>query len=160
MVMVLTSFIATGRATTSHLAAYGEWEISGDVDAGGRIAYTATLHDHNDKRRSMQIKCWPSRPDSGFTFFLFDGAIKKQKDALVTFNNSRLGMVDQFETSGGEGYVDISRMFLELVGCGRCNPRTKPHSGSLLISVQNRKMEFNPAGADAVWDDIARRCHL
>jgi len=166
MYSIITILVAASLdscpAATSQVAAYGEWQVTGDVDADGRIAYMATLHERNDKRISMQLKCWPSVPDRGFTFFLFNEAIKpdRSKGIFVTFNNTRLRTVDQFEASGGVGYVDISRMFLELAGCGRCNPRTEPHNGPLLISIQNRKMEFIPAGADSAWGDIAKRCHL
>jgi hypothetical protein len=162
----MAALLAPCRAATSldrtPIANVGEWEVTGEVGSEGRLAYRATLHDHADKRRNIEIKCWPSAPDRGFTVFLFDEAIKdtKSKAILVTFNNSRLGTVDQFKAVAGESYVDINRLFLELVGCGRCNPRTDPHAGPLLISIQNRKMEFRPFGAEVVWGDLAKRCHL
>jgi hypothetical protein len=163
--IMATSFALCSSASPldqAPIATYGEWEVTGEVDADGRIAYQATLHDHSDERRIIQLKCWPSAPDRGFTFFLFDEAIRdtKSESMLVTFNNSHLGTVDQFEGAVGAGYVDVSRLFLELVGCGRCNPPTGPHDGPLLIAIQNRKMEFKPSEADAAWGEIARRCHL
>lgn len=164
--IVTAASLAPCRAATpleqSHITTHGEWQVTGEIGTDGRIAYQAMLHDHTDKRRTLRIKCWPSAPERGFTLFLFDDAIKdaKSKTVLVTFNNSRLETVDQFEGVAGEGYVDVSRLFLELVGCGRCNPPTGPHDGPLLIAIQNRKMEFRPSGADAIWSDLARRCHL
>jgi hypothetical protein len=101
--IMATASLIPGRATAqldqSRIATYGEWQFIGEVGADGRIDYRATLHDHADPRRTVQIKCWPSAPERGFTFFLFDEAIKdaKSKPVLVTFNNSRLATVDQFE---------------------------------------------------------------
>jgi hypothetical protein len=144
------------------IAHFGEWELTEEVNFEGRLAYRATLRDHNDKKRSLQLVCWPSDSDRGFEFLLFDETIKSSKiqSLLVTFNNSRLATLDQLEAKGSEGRVNVKPLILELVGCSRCNPPTAPHEGPLLLAIQDRKLEFRPSEARAVWDELARRCHL
>ena len=79
----------------------------------------------------------------------------------MTFNNNRMGFIDQFEATGSDGHVNIvGPLFLELFGCGMCNPPTAPHDGPLFLAIKDRKMEFNPLGADIAWDEFSRRCHL
>ncbi len=147
---------------TTTIAHYGEWELAEEVNFEGRIAYRATLRDRKDKSRAIQFACSPSKPDSGFTLSLLDDAIKntKPENFLISFNNSRIQAVDQFEASGNDGHADLSRLFLELAGCGMCNPPSAPHDGPLFLAIQDRKMEFNPSGAHAVWDELAGRCHF
>jgi hypothetical protein len=147
---------------TAMIARYGEWELTEEVNFEGRIAYRATLHDRNDKSRSIQWKCWPSKRDSGIRLWLFDDAIKNTElqNFIVSFNNSRIRTVDQFETAGNDGHVDLDALSSELLGCGICNPTTAPHDGLLFLAVRDRKMEFNPSGADDAFTDLARRCHF
>ena len=147
---------------TATIAHYDEWELTEEVNFEGRIAYRATLYDHKDKSRSIQWECLPSNGDFGIRLWLFDRAIKNAKSQkfLISFNNFRLRTIDQFEAAGNDGHADVEPLFFELVGCGRCNPPTAPHEGSLLLAIQDRKMEFNPSGAYDAFTELARRCHF
>jgi hypothetical protein len=71
-----------------------------------------------------------------------------------------LRAIEQFEAAGNDGHVDLQPLFFELVGCGRCNPATVPNDGPLFLAVENRKMEFNPAGAYDTFSELAERIAL
>ncbi len=149
------------QAQSLTIARYAEWELTEKVNAEGRISYVGTLGEHRDILTRLQIECAPSI--SGFTFSLFDGTINpaKNESVLVTFNNYRTEALDQFEARGTRGRVSLlGPLFLELVGCGRCNPPTAPQDRPLFLSVLGRTMEFNPSGIRDLWEEMARRCHL
>src|SRR5439155_17815371 len=94
---------------TATIARYGEWVFTEEVNFEGRIAYRATLRDHNDKSRRLNWNCWPAKPDAGMPLWLVDDAIKnsESQNVLVSFNNSRLRTIDQFEAAGNDGHVDL-----------------------------------------------------
>jgi hypothetical protein len=153
--------IAQSPSQAVTIAQYGEWLLTEELESDGRIAYRAALHDHHDNKRYIQWKCWPSKRDARIPLWLVDEAIKNHdsRKFIVTFNSSRLGAIDQFEAAGNDGHVGLEPLFFELVGCGRCNPATAPHDGTLFLAVESRKMEFNPAGAYEIFDELAQRCH-
>ena len=145
---------------TAVVARHGDWVVTEELNFERRIAYRAVLQDQSDKSSYIEWKCWPSKPDAGIRFWLFDKAIKntKSQNILITFNNSGSRAVDQFEAAASDGHADLAPLFFELVGCVRCNPPTAPHDGPLFLAIRDRKMEFNPAQAYEAYFEIAGRC--
>jgi hypothetical protein len=77
--------------TPTLIARFGEWELAEDLNSEDKIGYRATLHDHVDKNRYLQIQCWPSEPNRVFTFWPIDGAIKDQSPRRVLVTLTTLG---------------------------------------------------------------------
>jgi hypothetical protein len=165
VLLTTTRTIAQSPSQAVTIAQYGEWLLTEELESDGRIAYRAALHDHHDNKRYMQWKCWPSKHDAGMPFWLVDEAINNHdsRKFIVTFNNSRLQTIDQFEATGNDGHVDLNASWFfvsELIGCDPCNPPIVPHDGPLFLAVESRKMEFNPAGAYKIFGELAQRCHF